>query len=260
MSVAIDRPPEGRRLAAALALTLAILIALFAGVFFWRAARQSAGAAAYAPPPVEVSAQPVQFETLPQSLEATGALQAVKEVTLAAEVPGRVVAIYFTAGAQVAAGTPLLQLFDGPERADLAAALSRAEFAKLQYSRTQSLAPAGVESQQLLQQRQAELSQGGRCDSAGGCAADAKDGARTVRWPDRPAPRRSWPVCECRRCVGDADRSGSALCRFHRAAAGSFEVERRRRGHGSIRTPIPTAALPPASTPSSRLSARTPAT
>ncbi len=153
-----DRLPEPLRRRGPLLVTILALGVVFGGVFWWRSARQSASAA-YTPPPVEVSVQTVQYESLPQALEATGSLQAVREVMLAPEVSGRVVAINFTAGMTVGAGTPLVQLYDAPERADRAAAVSGAQFAQLQYQRAQELAKTGAGPRQLLQQRQTELAQ-----------------------------------------------------------------------------------------------------
>lgn len=142
-----------------LIIAAVVLVVLFGAVFLWRSARTSASSAAYAPPPVEVSAIRVEAETLPQALEATGTLQAVREVVLAAEVPGRVTAIGFEAGRRVGPGATLVRLFDAPERADRAAAVSRMRFAQIQYQRSQELAPTGAEPRQLLQQREAELAQ-----------------------------------------------------------------------------------------------------
>lgn len=142
-----------------LVVAVVALLLVFGAIFGWRLSRGNAAGASYAPPPVEVSAATVQPETLPQAMEATGTLQAVREVVLAPEVPGRVTQIRFEAGQLVAQGAPLLQLFDAPERADRAAAASRARFAEIQYQRSRELAPTGAEPRELLQQREAELAQ-----------------------------------------------------------------------------------------------------
>ncbi len=144
---------------AALPIAVVVLVLVFGAVFLWRGLRQAASAQSYAPPPTEVSSLIVRAETLPQALTATGSLQAVREVMLAPEVAGRVAAIRFEAGQDVAAGTALVQLVDGPERADRAAAVSRLTFAQLQYDRSKELEPTGAEPRQLLQQREAELLQ-----------------------------------------------------------------------------------------------------
>lgn len=159
MSALFEKLPAPARKYAPLLTAALCLLLIFAVVFGWRVWRQSASAMHYAPPPVEVAAQTITAQTLPQSLEASGALQAVREVVLAPEIAGRIITIRFESGAQVKQGTPLVQLFDAPERADLAAAKARAQFARLQYKRSKDLAPSGAEPRQTLQQREAELAQ-----------------------------------------------------------------------------------------------------
>ncbi len=144
---------------APLVIAIIVLLVIFAGVYTWRATRLAAASTGYAPPPTEVSAIQIQAETLPQALNATGSLQAVREVMLAAESPGRVSNISFDAGQRVGQGVVLVRLYDGPERADRAAAVSRLQFAQIQYDRSKDLAPTGAEPRQLLQQREAELAQ-----------------------------------------------------------------------------------------------------
>ncbi|MFV3078110.1 efflux RND transporter periplasmic adaptor subunit [Niveispirillum fermenti] len=159
MSTTSSRPTDLPRRRIALLIVAVTLILVAGGLFTWRQARLAASAAGYAPPPVEVSAIHVEPETLPRALTAIGSLQAVQEVMLATEVPGRVVAIRFEAGQEIDASAPIIQLFDGPERADRAAAAARLKFAGIQHERSRSLAPTGAEPRQLLQQREAELAQ-----------------------------------------------------------------------------------------------------
>lgn len=160
------------------AVTLTLLTGVFGAVFAWRMGRDS-GHAAYARPPTPVAAMVIRPETLPQSVEAIGALQAVRQVTLAPEVAGRVVEIHFEAGMTVAEGTPLVQLYDAPQRADRAAAVSRNRFAELQSSRSRGLAPSGFVSQEVLQQREEELNQA----KAAIAQLDAQIAQRVIRAP-----------------------------------------------------------------------------
>lgn len=139
-------------------IALIAVILLFALLYAWRAAR-TAMPAQGAPPPTAVSAVQVNPTDVPATLEAIGSLRAVREVMLAPEVAGRVVAIRFDAGEQVRAGTTLVQLYDAPERADRSAARAKADFATLQLARSQQLAPSGAEPRELLQQRRAERDQ-----------------------------------------------------------------------------------------------------
>lgn len=136
----------------------AVLTVLFALLFTWRWARTAPSEQA-AIPPTEVAALVVRAESMPAALEAVGTLQAVREVMLAPETAGRVIAIHFDGGGRVKAGAPIVELFAAPERADRAAAQARADLARSQLERSRSLKVRGAESQQLLDQRQAELDQ-----------------------------------------------------------------------------------------------------
>lgn len=133
-----------------------ILVALL--LFGWRSWR-NATPDYVAPPPTQVTALEVVPRTLPASLQAVGTLRAVQEVVLAPEVAGRVTDIHFRAGARVQAGALLVQLYDGPEQADRAAAVARANFAKLQLARARDLVDSGAESAEILQQSEAEQQQ-----------------------------------------------------------------------------------------------------
>lgn len=141
-----------------MAVTAGALVLLLAGLFLWRDLRNQPPAFS-APPPVAVAATVVKPQTVPASLDAVGTLRAVREVILAPEVPGRVSAIHFDAGARVREGVLLVQLFDGPERADRKAAAARAAFARVQLGHSEQLAPTGAEPRELLQQRRAEHDQ-----------------------------------------------------------------------------------------------------
>lgn len=131
---------------------------LLVALIGWRQMRNAA-AEPVPPAPVPVVAKKVEPQPVPAFLEAVGSLQAVRQVMLAPETPGRVVAIRFEAGSQVRSGELLVQLDDAPERADRAAAKARADFARIQLERSKELAPSGAESRSILEQRQAEHDQ-----------------------------------------------------------------------------------------------------
>lgn len=139
-------------------IVLGAVALIFLLLFLWRGWR-NAGPPPSAPPPTAVAATVVNGTEVPAALEAVGSLRAVREVILSPEVAGRITAIRFTAGQRVGAGAVLVQLNDGPERADRAAAAAKAEFARLQLARTRELVPGGAESREMLQQRQAEYQQ-----------------------------------------------------------------------------------------------------
>src|SRR3954469_765154 len=70
------------------------------------------------PPPATVTVAEAKSEVIPNLLTAVGDLAAVHQVNVTSDVSGRITDILFTAGANVKAGTPLIQLFDAPEQAD----------------------------------------------------------------------------------------------------------------------------------------------
>ncbi len=139
-------------------ITIAVLAILLGGLFLWRSLR-TGPAQEWQQQAVPVAAMQVIPRDMPASLNAVGTLTAVREVTLAPEVAGRISAIRFEAGARVGAGALLVQLYDGPEQADRRAAQAQATFAQAQLARSEQLAPTGAESRELLQQRRAERDQ-----------------------------------------------------------------------------------------------------
>ncbi|MBV1689415.1 efflux RND transporter periplasmic adaptor subunit [Novosphingobium sp. G106] len=152
-----DEGAQRRNLRPAIIVVVAV-VAIFVLLFLWRAWR-TAPPPQSAPPPTSVVATVVGPTRVPSALEAVGSLRAVREVMLAPEVAGRVSSLGFTGGQYVGAGATLVQLYDGPERADRQAAAAKAEFARLQLARSRQLAPSGAESRETLQQRQAEYDQ-----------------------------------------------------------------------------------------------------
>ncbi|KZC80139.1 efflux transporter periplasmic adaptor subunit [Sphingobium yanoikuyae] len=139
-------------------LTIVLLFVLLGTLYLWRGWRASQ-AQAWQPQAVSVAAMVVQSRDIPAALEAVGSLRAVREVTLSPEIAGRVSAIHFEAGQPVGAGALLVQLFDGPERADHRAAQAKAAFAGIQVARSQELAPTGAEPRETLEQRRADRDQ-----------------------------------------------------------------------------------------------------
>ncbi|WP_097091786.1 efflux RND transporter periplasmic adaptor subunit [Novosphingobium sp. Chol11] len=139
-------------------ITVIVLVVLLGGLFLWRTLRSGQGQG-WQQQAVPVAATLVSAREVPSTLDAVGTLTAVREVTLSPETAGRVSAINFTAGSQVGTGALLVQLFDGPERADRQAAQARANFTGIQLARSEQLAPTGAEPRELLQQRRAERDQ-----------------------------------------------------------------------------------------------------
>src|SRR5450631_2241512 len=92
------------------------------------------------PPPSSVSIAEAKSEVIPNLLTAVGGLAAVHQVNVTSDVSGRITDIMFTAGATVTAGTPLVQLFDGPDQGDLASFKAQAVMGQLALDRAKQLA------------------------------------------------------------------------------------------------------------------------
>jgi multidrug efflux system membrane fusion protein len=118
------------------------------GLLGWRQMKAQAahGGDDAAAAPLPVAAVRLVAEETTERFVAVGALLAARQVLLAAEIDGRIVAIRFVPGSRVAAGDLLLQLDDAPERAQLASAQARARFARTQWARSRQLLPLKAES------------------------------------------------------------------------------------------------------------------
>lgn len=115
--------------------------------------------AAHQPPPVSVEAVQVTTQPVPIWIEAVGDLQAVAQVTLAPEIPGRILSIPFASGASVKQGDVILYLDDHIEQADLKKAKAQLLLAKVSLERAQNLASKNVESLANLDQKKADFNQ-----------------------------------------------------------------------------------------------------
>ncbi|MFL6789959.1 MAG: efflux RND transporter periplasmic adaptor subunit [Bradyrhizobium sp.] len=111
------------------------------------------------PPPVSVSVAEAKSEVIPNLLTAVGDLAAVHQVNVTSDVSGRITEILFTPGAIVKAGTPLVQLFDGPEQGDLANFKAQATVAQLSLDRAKQLAARQFGPQATVDQAQAAFDQ-----------------------------------------------------------------------------------------------------
>ena len=120
-------------------LLLAVVVGLFVGFNAFRNHMIAQFFANNKPPPVTVSAAEAKFETLPHLLTGIGDIAAVHQVDVSADVSGRVTEIKFTAGTSVKKGDPLVQLFDAPERADLASFKAQTLAAELALDRAKAL-------------------------------------------------------------------------------------------------------------------------
>jgi membrane fusion protein, multidrug efflux system len=131
------------------------------------------------PPPTSVSIATAKSETIPNLLTAVGDLAAVHQVNVTSDVNGRITEIRFTAGASVKEGTPLVQLFDGPEQGDLANFKAQLRVAQISLDRAKQLAERQVGPQATVDTAQAAFDQA----SAGIAKTEAIISQKLVRAP-----------------------------------------------------------------------------
>ncbi|HEV7600428.1 MAG TPA: efflux RND transporter periplasmic adaptor subunit [Bradyrhizobium sp.] len=131
------------------------------------------------PPPATVTVAEAKSEVVPNLLTAVGDLAAVHQVNVTSDVSGRITDIMFTAGSNVAAGSPLIQLFDAPERADLASFKAQATVAQLSLDRAKQLASRQFGPQATVDSTQAAFDQA----NAGIAKTEAIISQKLVRAP-----------------------------------------------------------------------------
>lgn len=99
------------------------------------------------PPPETISTAPVQLQSWESVLTAVASLEAVQGVTVAAEQPGKVVAISFTPGDYIEKGALLVRLDTSAEEAQLRAIESSRNLARTNLRRLAGLAAKGLIAQ-----------------------------------------------------------------------------------------------------------------
>lgn len=144
---------------AIMALVLAVLGGLLYGFNWYRQRAIQQFFASNRPPPVPVEVATAELVQVPRSLAAIGTVAAVREVTVATEVPGTVAAIEFQSGDTVKARQPLVRLDDRFERAELAALQAQQRLAAQALERAETLRQRNVTSQVNLDQARAQLDQ-----------------------------------------------------------------------------------------------------
>jgi membrane fusion protein, multidrug efflux system len=134
------RPVRSVRWFIIVGLTLALLVGALVGFNAFRSHMIAQFFANNKPPPTSVSVVEAKSEVIPNLLIAVGDLAAEHQVNVTSDVSGRITGVLFEAGSHVAAGAPLLQLFDGPEQGDLASFKAQATGAQLALERAKQLA------------------------------------------------------------------------------------------------------------------------
>jgi multidrug efflux system membrane fusion protein len=158
---------------------LALLVGGFVGFNAFRTKMITQFFANNKPPPATVTVAEAKSEVVPNLLTAVGDLAAVHQVNVTSDVSGRITDIMFTAGSGVKAGSPLIQLFDAPERADLASFKAQATVAQLSLERAKQLASRQFGPQATVDSTQATFDQA----NAGIARTEAIISQKLVRAP-----------------------------------------------------------------------------
>jgi len=138
-----------------------LIVAALGLVKFRQIQTAIAEGAAFQPPPEAVTTIVARAERWPATLTAIGTVAAVQGVNVSADLPGTVVAIGFSSGQSVREGEVLARQDTRQEQAQLAAAESQRELARLNFERMQGLLNERVISraefdQATANQRQAD--------------------------------------------------------------------------------------------------------
>src|SRR6267142_4275628 len=138
---------------------LALLVGGFVGFNAFRSKMIAQFFATNKPPPATVTVSEAKSEVVPNLLTAVGDLAAVHQVNVTSDVSGRITDIMFAAGSSVKAGSPLVQLFDGPDQGDLASFKAQATVAQLSLDRAKQLASRQFGPQATVDSTQAAFDQ-----------------------------------------------------------------------------------------------------
>lgn len=137
----------------------AVVIAGLGTVKYQQVQAAIAQFSSFQPPPEAVTTVVARSEPWDASLSAIGSVTAVHGVTVSADLPGIVERIAFESGRTVREGDVLVKLDARQEEAQLVAAESQRDLAKLHLDRMLGLRAKGVTSQAELDSAQAEFAQ-----------------------------------------------------------------------------------------------------
>src|ERR1700737_4037165 len=153
------RPIRMVRVFIIVGLLLALLVGGLVGFNTFRSHMIAQFFANNKPPPTPVAIAEAKSEVIPNLLTAVGDLAAVHQVNVTSDVSGRITDIMFTAGANVKAGSPLVQMFDAPDQGDLASFKAQATVAQLSLDRAKQLAARQFGPQATVDSAQAAYDQ-----------------------------------------------------------------------------------------------------
>src|SRR5438046_2052858 len=138
---------NGRSMKKRLVVMLLAVIAFLTAIGTVKFRQIKAGmamAASFQPPPEAVTTIAAAQAAWPATLQAIGTVEAVRGVTVSADLPGVVEQIAFESGRTVREGEVLVRLDARQEKAQLAAAEAQRELARVNLERARGLAAEGV--------------------------------------------------------------------------------------------------------------------
>ncbi len=118
---------------------LLLVIGLLAGIKYLQIRRMIEQGKQFVPPPAVVTTAVAERQSWEMTLTATGSLSAERGVTVAAEIPGKVVEIAFRSGDTVRKGDLLVRLDTASEEAQLRAAEAAVDLARINLERARDL-------------------------------------------------------------------------------------------------------------------------
>jgi membrane fusion protein (multidrug efflux system) len=127
-------------------LMLGAMLVLISALGFvkFKQVQSAVHASAFQPPPEAVTSVVAKREEWPATMAVIGTMEAVKGVTVSADLPGTVARIAFESGQSVHTGDVLVELDTRQERAQLASLEAQRDLAGLNFSRTKQLVDQGV--------------------------------------------------------------------------------------------------------------------
>jgi membrane fusion protein (multidrug efflux system) len=140
-------------------IAVLVFVAAIGAVKYRQIRGAMAQGASFRPPPESVTTTVVRQESWPSTVAAIGTVTAVQGVTVSADLPGIVEKISFESGRTVPKGALLVRLDTSQEEAQLRAAESKRNLARLYLERMRGLRESGVISQSDYDRAAAELTQ-----------------------------------------------------------------------------------------------------
>jgi membrane fusion protein (multidrug efflux system) len=141
-------------------LAVAVFIAAIGAIKVRQVKGAMAAHGSFQPPPESVTTAVAKQEEWPATVAAIGSVTAVQGVTVSADLPGIVEKINFESGKWVRKGDVLVKLDTSQEEAQLRAANSQRDLARLNLNRMKDLKESGVIAQSEYDRAAAELTQG----------------------------------------------------------------------------------------------------